>query len=66
MWYGSLGGWSTDGISLISSGNVTLTPGQGFAVNNSLKVLPATGAESTARTAVASPAVLNLPSPVSE
>ena len=65
-WYGSLSGWSTDGSTVISEGDVALNPGQGFAVYNSLKVLPATGAESTARTAVASPAVLKLPSPISE
>ena len=66
MWYGTLGGWSTDGTTVISEGDVTLKPGQGFAVYNQLKVLATTGAESTARTAVASPAVLNLPSPVNE
>ncbi len=65
-WYGSLSGWSTDnGQSVVQAGAVKLNPGQGFAVYNQLKVLPATGAESTARQAVASPAVLNLPSPVS-
>ena len=63
-WYGTLGGWTTDGSTKISAGAVMLASGQGFAVYNSLKVLPATGAESTARQAVASPAVLNLPSPL--
>lgn len=64
-WYGAQSGWSTDnGTSVVPSKTVMLSPGQGFAVYNSLKVLPTTGAESTARQAVASPAVLNLPPPV--
>ncbi len=57
-WIGSKGGWSSDGSTIIGKGVVTFSDGEGFAMNNSVKVLPATGAESTARTAVAAPITL--------
>jgi hypothetical protein len=61
VWYGSKKYWSQDnGATEIAA--TPLKPGQGFAVNNTLKTL--NNLESTHRNAKASPAVLKIPSPI--
>ena len=61
VWYGSKKYWSQDnGATQIAA--TPLNPGQGFAVNNTLKTV--NGVESTGRTAKASPAILKIPSPI--
>ena len=61
VWYGSKNYWSQDnGATEIAA--TPLNPGQGFAVNNTLKTL--NGVESTGRQAKASDAVLKIPTPI--
>lgn len=63
VWAGTKESWVDSSSQAIEKGTVALAPGAGFAVNNSLKV-DAAGKESTARNAVASAAILKLPSPI--
>ena len=63
-WRGkTLGGWSVDGTTVISQGDVVIAAGSGFAVYNNVKA-DENGNESTGKKATATSIYLSLPSPV--
>ena len=63
VWYGATGIWTTDGSAEISTAEGALAVGQGFAVQNTVKVNASTGTE-VAKGGASTPIYLELPSPI--